>query len=201
MRFLKQSTAVTVVLGPFVDDTDGKTAETGLTISQADVRLSKNGGDFAQKNDANAATHDELGYYDVALDATDTGTLGALKVVVSESGALPVWEDFMVMPANVWDSLFGADLLQVDCREFGSSALDLTSTMKTSVGDACNDEVVEGTLTLRQIARILLAFVAGKCSGGGTTSIAYRNQADTLDRIDMTVNSDGDRSATSVNGS
>jgi len=40
MLFLKQSTAVTVKIGPFLDDTDGKTAETGLTIAQADVRLS-----------------------------------------------------------------------------------------------------------------------------------------------------------------
>ena len=38
--WLKQSTATDVELGPFVDDTDGKTAETGLTISQADCSLS-----------------------------------------------------------------------------------------------------------------------------------------------------------------
>ena len=42
--FLKQSTAYTFRFGPFLDDTDGKTAETGLTISQADIRLSKGGG-------------------------------------------------------------------------------------------------------------------------------------------------------------
>ena len=44
MRLLKQSTAVTIVIGPFVDDTDGKTAETGLTLSQSDVLLWKEGG-------------------------------------------------------------------------------------------------------------------------------------------------------------
>ena len=32
--FLKQSTAVDILLGPFLDDNDGKTAETGLTIEQ-----------------------------------------------------------------------------------------------------------------------------------------------------------------------
>ena len=55
MLFLKQSTAVTVKIGPFVDEDDGKTAETGLTISQADVRLTKNGGNMAQKNESSAA--------------------------------------------------------------------------------------------------------------------------------------------------
>lgn len=115
--WLKQSTAVTVKLGPFLDDTDGKTAETALTISQADVRLSKNGGDYAQKNDATACTHDELGEYDCPLNTTDTDTLGRLRLMVQESGALPVWHDYMVVPANVWDSLFGSDKLQVHADE------------------------------------------------------------------------------------
>jgi len=136
-QWLKQSTAITLKLGPFLDDTDGKTAETGLTISQADVRLSKNGGDFAQKNEANAATHDENGYYDVALDTTDTNTLGRLKISVSESGALPVWEDFMVVPANVWDSMFGADYLQVDAVQVeGGDATDqINAACDTALAD------------------------------------------------------------------
>jgi len=114
MQWLRQSTAVTIKLGPFLDEGDGKTAETGLTISQADIRLSKNGGAFAQTHNAAGATHDENGWYGVPLDTTDTGTLGMLVVAVHESGALPVWQGFMVVPANVWDSMFGSDLLQVD---------------------------------------------------------------------------------------
>ena len=31
--YLKQSTTTTISLGPFVDDSDGKTAETALTIT------------------------------------------------------------------------------------------------------------------------------------------------------------------------
>lgn len=117
MTWIKQSTASTVVLGPFVDSTDGVTAETGLTISQADIRLSKNGGAFAQTNNVAGATHMENGYYSVPLDTTDSNTLGRLRVAVSEAGALPVWRDFMVVPANVWDSFFGADKLQVHVDE------------------------------------------------------------------------------------
>jgi len=108
MLLLRQSTAATVKIGPFVDDTDGKTAETSLTIGQADVRLSKNGGDYAQKNDANACTHDELGEYDCALDATDTGTLGRLKLSVQESGALPVWHEYQVLTQDAYDALMHA---------------------------------------------------------------------------------------------
>jgi len=111
MQFLKQSTAVTVKIGPFLDDSDGKTAETGLTISQADVRLSKNGGAFAQKNDATACTHDENGWYGCPLDATDTGTPGRLKLAVNKSAALPVWHDFVVLPEHIYDWFFGAGSL------------------------------------------------------------------------------------------
>lgn len=107
MRFLRQSTAATVKLGPFLDSTDGATAETGLTITQADIRISKAGGAFAPTSSATGATHDENGYYGVPLDATDTNTVGRLRVTVAESGALPVWEDFSVLSAGVYDWLFG----------------------------------------------------------------------------------------------
>jgi hypothetical protein len=119
--WLKQSTAADVLVGPFVDDTDFKTAETALTISQADIRISKNGAAFAQTNNATGATHRENGHYIVPLDTTDTNTLGRIRVAVHESGALAAWQDFMVVPANVWDSLFGADFLQVDTREVGGT--------------------------------------------------------------------------------
>jgi len=105
--FLKQATAVTLKMGPFVDDTDGKSAETALTITQSDVRLSKNGGAFAQKNEVSNSSHDENGYYAVILDITDTNTIGALRVAIYESGALPVWQDLVVIPAHIYDCQFG----------------------------------------------------------------------------------------------
>ena len=123
MNILKQSTAATIKLGPFIDDTDGKTAETGLTIAQADIRLSKNGGDFAQTNNTAGATHDENGYYDISLDATDTGTLGRLRVAVSKSGALPVWQDFLVVTANVYDTLCSTDSLDVNVTSLADDVI------------------------------------------------------------------------------
>lgn len=120
MMFLKQSTAADIALGPFVDSTDGVTAETALTIAQADVRLKKGGGAWAQKNDATSATHEENGWYEVALNSTDTNTLGPLMVAVNETGALPVYREFMVVPANVYDSLVA-----------GTDTLDVTATIAT----------------------------------------------------------------------
>jgi hypothetical protein len=129
MIWLKQSTAATLVLGPFVDSTDGFTAETALTISQADVRLSKNGAAFAQKNDATAATHMENGYYSVPLNTTDTNTLGVLDVAVNEAGALPVFLKLMVVSAQVYESLIAStEFLEVCAlaQEFTTSGGTIT---------------------------------------------------------------------------
>jgi hypothetical protein len=142
MQWLKQSTAITLKIGPFLDETDGKTAETGLTIAQADVRLSKNGGNIAQKNEATSCTHDELGIYGCPIDTTDTATLGRLQLWVHESGALPVWHEFMVVPANVWDSMFGADMLKVDVH-----SIDDDETAADNLESACDNYSVTRGLT------------------------------------------------------
>jgi len=189
-QWIKQSTASTVKLGPFLDDTDGKTAETGLTISQADIRLSKNGGAFAQSNNTAGATHNENGYYDVPLNATDTNTLGTLRVAVSESGALPVWQDFMVVPSNVWDSMFGSAVLNVN-----------VSTMSSAAVDSILDDPVEGSYTMRQLLRLMAAALFGKASGGGTATITFRDRGDSKHRITATVTANGDRTVVVLDAS
>ena len=123
--FIKQSTAYTFRLGPFLDETDGKTAETGLTISQADVRLSKGGGNFAQKNESSSSSHDEIGYYICVLDTTDTNTCGELLVAVHESGALPVFKTFQVVEEAIYAALFAASAtgeLLVDVAKISGDA-------------------------------------------------------------------------------
>ena len=122
--WLKQSTAIDIGFGPFLDETDGRTVETALTITQADVRLKKNSGNWAQKNETTSATHEENGWYEIKLNATDTDTLGTLLIAVNESGALPVWAEFMVVPTNIWDSYFATDLLQVDLTQIGGNVVN-----------------------------------------------------------------------------
>ena len=108
MLYLKQSTASqSMVIGPFVDSTDGVTAETGLTISNTDIRLSKNGGNIAAKA-SGGGTHDEIGYYTITLDATDTNTVGRLQIMIAESGALPVYHEAQVVEEAVYDDLYAA---------------------------------------------------------------------------------------------
>ena len=138
--FVKQSTDVIIKAG-FFDATDAVTAEEGLTISQADIQISKNGAAFAQTSEGSpATTHDADGYYPIPLTATDTGTLGRIQVKVYEAGALR-WEwEAMVVPANAYDSLvLGTDYLQVDveeCTGDGDSALGLANAGTAFYADA-----------------------------------------------------------------
>ena len=143
--WLKQSTAADVELGPFVDSVDGVTPETALTISQADCQLIKNGGSAAQKNDATSATHLAGGMYKVPLNTTDTGSLGRLRLFVNETGAVPVWRDFMVVPANVYDAVVaGSDRLQVHADEI-TAGLITAAAIATDAID--NDAIAASAVT------------------------------------------------------
>jgi hypothetical protein len=125
---LKQSTATQEVnIGPFLDSSDGDTEKTGLTIANTDIRLKVNGSNWASKN-SGGATHEEHGNYRITLDATDTATVGMLEIDVHVSGALFVFRTCFVYPANVYDALFGADVLDVNISKLGDvtqSATDL----------------------------------------------------------------------------
>jgi hypothetical protein len=106
--FLKQSTASQIRVTPrFVDDTDFKTPETGLTIANTDVKLSKNGAAEASKN-SGGGTHLGSGRYSLTFDATDTNTVGELAVGIVISGALPVECKFFVLEEAVYDAIFAA---------------------------------------------------------------------------------------------
>jgi hypothetical protein len=126
MQYLRQSTAVDVMLGVFIDDTTGKDTEEALTLAQADLQLSKNCGAAAQKTEATSATHIYGGNYKVPLDATDTGTLGRLDLMCKEAGALPVKANFMVITANAYDSMCSTDKLEVDIAQIGGVTQSLT---------------------------------------------------------------------------
>lgn len=123
---LKQSTAgQEIPLGYFLDSTDGNTEETGLTISNTDIKIWKTGATTLANKNSGDATHISNGIYYCVLDATDTNTAGAMVVFVHESGALSVKVDCIVYPANVYDSLFSTDNLQVDVVQLDSGAQSL----------------------------------------------------------------------------
>lgn len=124
---LKQSTQVNIKMGPFLDEDDQKSTEEGLTISQADVRLSKNGGAFASKADDGGNAHDENGWYIIGLNDADTNTLGTLVVAIHEAGALPKDREFMVVKSNEFNTRYSTDTYDVQVTGIGPAVITATS--------------------------------------------------------------------------
>ncbi|NIT56382.1 MAG: hypothetical protein GWN00_09165, partial [Aliifodinibius sp.] len=59
-------------------------------------------------------------------------------------------------------------------------------------------EVIDGNYTVQDVMKILLAYLGGKTSGGGTETIIFRNPADTKDRVTQSVDSCGNRSGVTL---
>ena len=140
---LQANTAVDLMVGPFLDSTNGDTEETGLTITQAEVRLSKNGGNIAQKNEATSLVHDELGNYVCKLNTTDTNTEGILTLMIHESGALSIKMDYTVLAQAAYISKYtakdtgfmGVDIAAISTDTTAADNLELfTEVLETGTG-------------------------------------------------------------------
>lgn len=79
-------------------------------------------------------------------------------------------------------------------------AMTLTSGERNSVADALLDRAdgVETGVTPRQGFRLMLATLVGKLSGAATTTINIRDTGDSKNRISATVDSDGNRTAVTL---
>lgn len=55
--------------------------------------------------------------------------------------------------------------------------------------------LIEGSITLKQAIQAILAYGTGKANGGGSNTIHFRNQEDDKNRITMTVDANGNRTA------
>lgn len=174
LNYLKQSTAAVVNFGPFVDKTDGVTYETGLAGTGANqlehtssgILISKNGGTLAARHaTATASTYDAYGIYKVTLDTTDTGTLGRLMVVFGNNDALPVWAEYIVVRADVFDTMCSTDYLQVDVIQLDSAALGthasgmIPADMRDILGTAVSAPATAGILdvNLKNIANAVVS--------------------------------------------
>lgn len=135
MQFLRQSTAGQVIkLGPLAKLSDA-TAQTGLSISNTDIKLLKNNATASVNKNSGGATELETGDYYTTLDATDSNTLGRLSVKTAMASTLVFSKDLMVLPANVYDSMvLGSDLLQVDTTELGGSTSALARLRQAALG-------------------------------------------------------------------
>jgi hypothetical protein len=121
-----------------------------------------------------------------SVDALGSPMQAGDYVVPDNAGIGNIWGYVQTVPT---DPLLSTDprLDNLDAPISGISSLGL-------------DDPVEGSYTLRQLLRLISSALFGKASGGGTTTITFRDLGDTKDRIVETVDSHGNRSAVVLNG-
>lgn len=125
--WLRQSTATTRPFGPFVEATDGYTHKAttfDLTTTVASNIILIERANATVTGLAGAFVLDHPGWANLAIVATDVAQLGYIKYSIGNASSnLPVWREYTVVPANIYDSIIlGSDLLQVDVREVSGSA-------------------------------------------------------------------------------
>lgn len=124
MRFLRTNTAVLITVGPFFDKGDGVTLETALTITNERITLTADtddgsaptvildnitGATSATSNDLNYITGNDAGLMQIELSAANVNRLGRMFLTITDAANhCPVFHEFMVMPALVYDTYFAS---------------------------------------------------------------------------------------------
>ena len=186
--------------------TDGASLKVDAVHAAGDSVIMKDEG--AEDNTTNAFVDEGTGY-SITLTATEMEAARIMVYVVDQTSP-KVWLD-TVISVQTYGSVSGQCAFDLGSATVSLAAGGITAT--TIATDAINadalaadavdeiwDEVAEGTLTARQLLRLFLAVLAGKSAGGGTVTITFRDNADSKDRITATVDSDGNRSVMSLDG-
>lgn len=143
MQYLKQNTVVDIRIGPAMAIADGVTPVTTLALGTADQAevLKENGAATVAMGGAFAAVTGCDGWYDYTVAAGDVDTLGHLTLVVQDASLnMPIFKDFMVVPANNYDSLvLGTDNLTTDVVQINGNT---TAAINAALS---NNSIIVGT--------------------------------------------------------
>ncbi len=101
MQWLKQSTAVSKIIGPILDSSGVEYASAVI----GDISLSKNGATLTALASAATLTYIANGMYTLALTTGNTDTLGSAEISCNKSTYQMPPREFMVLPSTVYDAL------------------------------------------------------------------------------------------------
>jgi hypothetical protein len=171
MLVLRQSTAIDIRIGPFVDAGDGVTPETGVTLAGADQAevLKENGAATAAMAGTFAAVTGADGWYDYTASTTDTNTVGEVVFVVQDSTlCLPSFTRAMVVEEVVYDAMFAS----------GAAGY-------AAVGDLGTVQTADHTSTISSIDSVTTAILIDTAqigvAGAGLTDLATQASVNTID--------------------
>jgi hypothetical protein len=166
-----------------VDDTDGKTPETGLSFSGAELQISKNGAAFASFGGSATELSDGLYYYEAT--AAELDTLGLLVFKVEKSGVrlstsqpacVVEWDPYAVSMG--WPTVLEQSSATAAQRRFEFVCVDDTDGYTSEPGLAFS----AGELQISKNGAAL-ANTAGTVTDRGDGVYVYEATADELDTL------------------
>jgi hypothetical protein len=207
MQILKQSTGTSIQVGPFLDDTDGKTPETSLSVGevsaaggsanfcklqQGGVSVNVSPGDWA---------HIGNGYYALEIAGASLALAGNARIFFASATPdfRPIFEDLFIMHATIYD-IFTAGAWSGVSIGGVSKVTGITQSGVSNIFDGVIDLSGASVFSLKECVKIQNAALFGKASGGGGTTTAFRDLADGKNRIDAVVDAVGNRTTVSWDG-
>lgn len=152
------------------------------TTAQIGVRV------VSMANDSVTANAIQDGAIDAATFANDAITAASI--------ATDAITDDAIATGAIASTAFAAGAITASAIATG--AIDADALAADAI-DEIWDEVVVDTYTGRQVLRAFMAALAAKVSGMGTTTVTFRNPADSQDVIVATVDASGNRSTVTLN--
>ena len=166
---------------------------TAITLATQTVTGAHSDGGFVEVDATNMP-----GVY--RLDLPDavcaTGVPSAVVMLKGATNLAPVLLEIQLTDFDLNDA--SPNVTVNDMATDSLTAAAIKADAGAEIADAILDEVVVGSYTMRQLLKVMAAAMAGKATGGGTTSVTFRGVDDTSDVIVATVDANGNRSAVTL---
>lgn len=138
-----------------------------------------------------------------ALNGKGDWNIGKTGYALSSAGIQAIWDALtsaLTTVGSIGKLLVDNINATISSRAAAGDAMTLTSGERDSIATAHLDlaDGVESGITVRQGHRINVAASGGKLSGAATTNILIRDTNDTKNRINATVDADGNRTAVTL---
>lgn len=166
---------------------------TAITLATQTVTGAHSDGGFVEVDATNMP-----GVY--RLDLPDavcaTGVPSAVVMLKGAANLAPIVLEIQLTDFDLNDA--SPNVTVADMASDSLTADALKADAGAEIADAILDEVVVGTYTMRQLLKVMAAALAGKATGGGTTSVTFRGVDDASNVIVATVDTNGNRSAVTL---
>lgn len=179
---------------------DSSAAEFILLASCTGGEISRRGFHYIADNSAGTAVYNltaAAAVVDAVWDEAISGHAGAGATGTTVAAIKAKTDLIPASPAAVGSAMTLSD----DAITAATLATDAVAAIQSGISTSVLGETVEGTLTLLQVLRVLLAEAAGITTGSRTATLCFRDQADTKNRITGTMDTTGNRTSVTLDAS